>query len=355
MTKRFVMIFIVVLLLVPSVNIQADAILGNEFYDKNRNKTETLGKRFYINSPSGSYTLKEAPGSEKDLSLFSEYYPATPYINGAIIDIGSIYLHGGKYWGIPPTSHKYSYPGWIPMDYLLMLYEREDFEAEHYDSFYAYTGSLNAVREAKEIVLWQWPGSDREKRIVDGKDFTIIDSDYFLAYKDASGREWGYINVSYAYWGNTSFGYMIPRGGMSSWSNNRKEWICLSDPTNSKIPSFYPAPEPKKWSPDGVYDWSANDGVARPIDNTPTLLLPSNTTENTLPAINSTILSPLSSATENGLSTSNTLTLSSSNTEKNAPPVQATVLALFTIIISAALVTVVVVLMVFRKSDKTNS
>ena len=35
--------------------------------------------------------------------------------------------------------------------------------------------------------------------------------------------------------------------------------MCLSDPENSDIESFFPAPLAKKWSPDGEYDWSVTE------------------------------------------------------------------------------------------------
>jgi hypothetical protein len=82
--------------------------------------------------------------------------------------------------------------------------------------------------------MWPWPGSDREKEIL---DWSINDANFTVshAYKDNEGREWGYT----ARWGTG--------------------WICLADPENSRIPVFNPAPTPLRWSPDGD-DWSSAAG-----------------------------------------------------------------------------------------------
>jgi hypothetical protein len=151
------------------------------------------------------------------------------YKNGQEIIIDSLYIHNGEYWGGMTESHYVSYPGWIPMNHLLVVYIRDDFNAENQDKFYEYTGDIEAVLLSKRLVLWQWPGSDREKRVLDGGfENLVVD----FVYKDNEGREWGYVRIGW-----------------------REEWICLSEPENSRIFAFHPAPEPTKWSPDGIYEW----------------------------------------------------------------------------------------------------
>jgi hypothetical protein len=236
----------------------ADVIMGNEFAYKNADKTEAVGERYYgkrfvINSPLGYVIPKEEPGSEKGIPSGSGYrsgwgykdikepeYDVFVFKNGGVFYIEATYLHDGRYWGIMSPSHVYQPPGWVSMDELLVFYDRQDFEIVNKGTFYAYTGSYDAVISAKQLVEWQWPGSDKEKKII--SDNIPKYADVLFAYTDSKGREWG--KTSYS-----------------------EGWICLSDPENNKIPSFNPAPKPTIWSPDGNHDWSFSDVVIYPPRN----------------------------------------------------------------------------------------
>jgi len=90
-----------------------------------------------------------------------------------------------------------------------------------------YTGSYDAVLSANKLILWEWPGSDREKRIIENNETISKLANVVYAYKDKDGREWG----------KTSY---------------MEGWICLSDPENSKIPAFYLGSEPIHWLPNDM-------------------------------------------------------------------------------------------------------
>ena len=261
MIKRFLVIFTAILILASPLAVRADLVIGNDFLYKNESNAEQIGERHYgknfiINSPAGYVIPKKEPGSGKGVSTEMHSYKGTspggrndkPYTysgdvfvfnNGEIITITHTYLHKGKYWGVMSYSHTYQPPGWIPMDELLVLYDSQDFETLNKDNFYTYTGSYDAVLSAKKLVEWEWPGSDKEKRIVES--YIPERAGVLYAYKDKDGREWGKTKYS-------------------------EYWICLSDPENSKIPSFYPALQPTAWSFDGIHEWSADVTVYPPSD-----------------------------------------------------------------------------------------
>ena len=228
-------------LLLPDAS-YADVVFGNDFYYENKDKTEPVDENsrwnwriFVVNSPAGYVYAKDEPGLGyiEGNRLFS---------NGELVSIEATYCLEGEYWGVMPPSHSYMYPGWIPMEELLLVFEQQDFESVNKNSFYDYTGSYDAVLSVKRLVEWQWPGSDREKRIYDDKEVIARNADVQYAYMDKDGREWG-----------------------KTYYNER--WICLSDPGNSKIPAFYPAPDPTGWSPDGNFVWSSDDNVKDPEQN----------------------------------------------------------------------------------------
>ncbi|HPF56901.1 MAG TPA: hypothetical protein PLV03_10210, partial [Clostridiales bacterium] len=198
----------------------------------------SYGKSFIINSPLGYVIPVEEPGSDKGIPTnlgygthFGETAPNTDifiFKNGEVTTITAVYLYNGEYWGVMSPSHVYQPPGWVLMDDLLMRYESEDFERENEDEIYEFTGTFNTL-PLKKLVVWQWPGSDREKIVIDVFYIENYENVYF-AYKDSEGREWGQIASG---------------------------WICLSDPENkTDIPSFNPALKPVKWSHDGNRDWT---------------------------------------------------------------------------------------------------
>jgi len=261
MIKRFLLVISVVILLSPllaSHHVHADVVYGNDFFWENRDKTEPIwdnwppSKGFIVNSPLGYVIPKEEPGSDKGIPTYLGYrgmgdenatMPTSDvwiFNNGETVYVNATYLHNGEYWGNTEPSHMYKPSGWVLMDELLMLYTRQDFESENKDSIYTYSGDCEVFFPAGRLVVWQWPGSDREKRIIDKEEATNLCAGNYYLYMDQKGREW----VTYA-------------GG----------WVCLNDPANSKIPSFYPAPEPIRWSPGGGYDWSAGN-PERPPYNT---------------------------------------------------------------------------------------
>ena len=249
MMKRFFLILIAVLLLIPPLIAHADMIWNNSFLDNVIHKTIPLERNnFVINSKSGTLTAKEKPGSDID------FYYSRKYENGQQIYLDRVYKHNGKYWGIWAIDGHGGPSGWFPMNQLLVMYDRKDFIADHQNEFYNYTGVFDRWLVVDKIVTWQWPGSDYSKTTYnfaegngyyDGIEVKNINIHY--AYKDTEGREWGYAAIEAII--NVSIGH----GALGKSLHTLDTWICLDDLTNeSNIPAFNPAPEPKKWLPNGT-------------------------------------------------------------------------------------------------------
>jgi len=226
--KYLYIVFALILLSFLPIPAYADVVYGNDFAEANSDKTVRISGWgiFMVNSPTGSIITRERPdpGSGE----------LTEYRNGQKIFIWATYANYGVCWGIEELNHSGRIPGWVLMDELLILYDRRDFELENKEKIYPYTGDLSVVKTAKEVVVWEWPGSDREKRVVNAEYLFVEDREGFWriggAYKDEEGREW--VNIySYSYWSRVLI----------------EGWICLSDPENRDIPAFNPSPKPKKW------------------------------------------------------------------------------------------------------------
>ena len=260
MFKRFFLCLVVCFLLLPTVTVLADVVIlppVNDFYAKNRTDIIRIDRsRFKVESPDGYVAVRKEPGwdAEKIISYWDD--EEIRYGNGAELFIEHVYICDGEYWGLEEFLIEFDRPGWFPMDHLLAVYTTIDFDRENRSSIYTYEGNLDALYAADRIVLWQWPGSDREKRVVDNGIWILYDAEVLRVFMDGEGREWGYVGLDYVdryYYDETVEIY-------NSWMTQHLEsWICLSDLGNNNIFSFYPAPAPIKWTYDGVREWTHID------------------------------------------------------------------------------------------------
>jgi len=220
--KKFVfMVFVVIFILTPAFVAFADAIINPElsFYGKHKDKIVYLSRGFSVNGPDGYAYVREEPGARSE---------KTKVNNGEEVYIEYTCLYDGDYWGyyLWNWGNDYWNSGWIRMDELLVLYDFISFEEDHIYEFYYYTGDYAEIKETRSAIAWSWPGSGDALGT-----FEDLDTEHFYTYhawKDGLDREWGF------------FGY---------WYGQRNIWFCLSDPMNSDIFAFNPAPAPSAWVP----------------------------------------------------------------------------------------------------------
>ena len=245
--------FTAVLFFIAMPAARADMVWSNTFYSENADKLVTLEHTgFIVNSKSGGLTPKEAPGSKVD---FSSFGTATiiELKNGDQLYLNRVYKHRGKYWGIRVSSGHGGPSGWFPMDQLLERYDRIYFNDDHQNEFYDYGGDFDIGSIGGSLVMWQWPGSDYPKAkynigMDESDDYydglEIQELSFYFAYTDSENREWAFVRIE---------GLSHSTAPGWRWNNtfSADTWICLSDPENSDIPAFNPAPEPREWAIDG--------------------------------------------------------------------------------------------------------
>ena len=226
--------FLMVLSLLTAFPLVASADIliepNNSFYERHRSACKYLGRSFYANGESGFVSLKKAPDSNSEV---------TAVTNGDILNIMFTYNHKGALWGVTeiysegtPSNERPT--GWIPMDQLLLKYDYIVFAEEHQTELHPYFGDFDSLRASGEMLVWSWPGSDDELRTFNFRNHGFVIDESFdvpYAYTDEEGREW----VFKDYW----YGW-------------RNFWICISDPINSEITAFNPAPTPELWEPVSV-------------------------------------------------------------------------------------------------------
>ena len=184
------------------------------------------------------------------------------------------------------------------MDDLLVMYTAGDFKEENKDKFYPYKGNFNKIKMAKNLVIWQWPGSDREKRSIEMSGIKIINIDADNACVDVEGREWVQIRIDFNYSSVNQNDRYSSEKSLPGTNNENiaaeasalqvspadknpplllepppyqilSGWVFINDPENSDIPAFYPAPTPVKWSPDSLPEWPPPNDSIRPPGNIP--------------------------------------------------------------------------------------
>jgi len=277
MTRCFFTIFGFMFLSIFPMIVYADIVVTSDRYTEliavtNRffqhNETTWLGRNFVVSSLSDVIMPREVPGSPKGVPMGHSDGSdrVRTFKNCEIIYIARTYCHEGECWGILWTDQRNQAFGWVPLDELRLLYDRSDFEKANDDSFYTYTGGHDPMLAGKSLLVWQWPGSDREKlsigqailmwygaprtlrreaeRRVRNEDI-IREIRVRRVYRDEEGREWGEIDITFA----------NPHRSDGMQTVKNIGWICLTDPANRSIPAFNPAPEPIKWLPGGNYDW----------------------------------------------------------------------------------------------------
>ena len=226
MLKRSIAFLTVCLLFTPMLIFvaHADVIVEpqNDFFFAHRNDCVYVGRSFYVNSESGSVSLKKEPGSNYEVSVCE---------NSEVLYISHTYDYNGEIWGaaeIYDEKSRWVY-GWVQMNQLTPVYDYISFAEDHQNEFSPYTGNYEELSTAEQIVAWTYPCSGN----ISGT-FTHNINDYIKdlkdsvftpqVYKDEQGREWVYVFNSY--------------------------WICLSEPGNENIPAAISSDQTNNWQTD---------------------------------------------------------------------------------------------------------
>lgn len=204
MKKRMLTLILAAVLLLPLVSLTARADIIYEprdsFYNLHREECDYLARNYTADGPNGNVTVYVSPESDKEVKTVP---------NGTEIHISYTYEdHRGILWGYCDFWEE-NKSGWLPMEYMELIYDHIAFREEYGSEFLEEEGSLDSKWSGKEIIFCSFPGSDRYTTAIAGEYLP----EYYEVYVDADGIHWGYC------------GYYM---------GHRNAWINLEDP--SKIP-----------------------------------------------------------------------------------------------------------------------
>ena len=175
-----------------SVTPKADVLFepDDSFYHAHASDCTYVGRQYIANGPDGKVIVYESPQSPEAVDTWQNGQQETIYFT---------YDQEGVAWGVGQDG------GWVPMEYLQVVYDNISFMEEHETEIKSQSGSLESLPKGTQIYFWKYPGSQvtYEGSIEDNP------ISYDKVYADSEGKNWGYINYYYGH---------------------REVWVCIDQP-----------------------------------------------------------------------------------------------------------------------------
>lgn len=194
--------------------VQADVIWEpmDSFYESHRDECEYINRSFTANGPDGKVIVYESPVSSRIVARVK---------NDTVMFVSFSYKDkDGTEWAVYEDGDT-NETGWMPMDYLTVVYDTISFEEEYSEKIdHAISGELDSAILDHTVYFWDYPGSTGCCEV------TVAEyvPEYSSSFTDEEGRQW--VQVNY---------YM----------GIKKAWICLDAP-DADFAALYPQGAPKR-------------------------------------------------------------------------------------------------------------
>lgn len=199
--KKYWMLGMVLVWLLSAFSVKADLIwepMGDAFYYEHASECEYTNRTYTTNGPEGKVIVYVSPEDATEVTALE---------NERKVHIYYIYTdEKGGVWGNCDFSDAC---GWIPMDYMEVVYDWISFEEDYGAVIENREGRLSEEYVGETIYIWDYPGCP------EGSEYSMQYLDmpaYDSVYMDEEGRRWGKIGYYYGW---------------------RDCWICLDAPTAS--------------------------------------------------------------------------------------------------------------------------
>lgn len=213
------LIFFCALFLVLSalpVTARADIIYApwdDAFSEDHREQCDYHNRSYTAAGPNGDVTAYESPVSARKRATFE---------NGSTLWISYVYTdESGIGWGFVEDWER-DVRGWVPMDYLVLIYDGVSFEADYGHLFVEESGAIGAQYAGKTIYFWKYPGSSDYVDVTLSSGADDYRPEYSVVFEDSNGNKWGRCGY-----------YMALKG----------YWLNLTDPTADDAAPVVPAAE----------------------------------------------------------------------------------------------------------------
>lgn len=189
MKKMLYLISVLICSLMFGISAKADVIWvpENSFYEENYRDCEHVERNFLADGPDGKVILYKSPESSEVMETWEN--GRTAYISYTYKD------NEGVVWGLSENSEGKG--GWVPMEYMEVIYDAISFTEEYGTEFTEESGFLGEDYIGESIYIWEYPGSEKCFPMEITKEMNL--PEYYKAYVDDDGRKWGYLGYYYGF------------------------------------------------------------------------------------------------------------------------------------------------------------
>ncbi len=191
--------------------VRADVIwepYHDSFYQENARSCEYLNRYFTADGPDGKVIVYESPENPTVVATWENGFKA--YISFTYTD------EEGNVWGVYDDSQS-GVNGWVPMAYMVVVYDYISFQEEFADSIIEESGTIPDTYVGQTVRFWKYPGAKGFFEIPMPENADSMPQ-YSKVFEDETGLQWGYI------------GYF--RG-------TKNCWVCLTNADGS-LEELYP-------------------------------------------------------------------------------------------------------------------
>ena len=151
MKKLFIILGGLLWCMLCKFSVKADVIWtpDDSFFEKHESQCTYVNRRFTANGPDGVVILYQSPELPVETARWK---------NGERYYINFTYEDGdGVVWGVYENGGTH---GWMPMEYMDVVYDTISFEEEYKDQIVEESGALDGAYLGKEIYKWSYPGAE---------------------------------------------------------------------------------------------------------------------------------------------------------------------------------------------------
>ncbi len=215
MKKMMRILMVVLCWMLWVLPVSADVIwepYNDDFYEKYRESCQLVNRNYTADGPENKVIVYKSPENPTVV---------TTWENGHLANIYYTWTdENGTVWGMY-NDWESNENGWVPMEYMDVVYDYICFEEEFGESFVEETVAIPEEYVGTSIYFWSYPGAEAYLEMLMPE--TAADMPQcFKTFVDEAGRKWGYI------------GYF--RGV-------RNKWVCLDEPAGD-VNTLYPEETP---------------------------------------------------------------------------------------------------------------
>lgn len=163
--------------------VKADVIwepMGDAFYEEHAGECEYQVRSYTANGPEGKVIVYKSPEDATETAVIE---------NGKVVSISYTYMDkNGVSWGVY-ENWETDEQGWLPMDYMEVVYDYLSFEEDYGTAIKAQEGTLSKEYSGQTILIWDYPGQRKARNFPQGRWICPLIERFMWTKRDAVGAK----------------------------------------------------------------------------------------------------------------------------------------------------------------------